>query len=375
MKQLFFATTAKGVEDILAGELQALGIGDATAESGGVRFSGDMASCYRANLWVRTASRILMKCAEFPSATPQELYDGARTIPWNDYLTPEMTLAVDCNLRDSAMTHSGFVALKTKDAIVDVIRDRCGRRPDVDTRDPDLRVNVHLSRNHCTVSLDTSGTPLDRRGYRLEKNVAPLRETLAAALLELSGWDCTIPLIDPMCGSGTIPIEAALKASRCAPGLLRQQFGFQRWPGFDRNLWKELVRDARSEVLETVPAPIIGHDISASAIAIARSNSMRADVEDMVTFSPCDIRSFTPPPPPGIILFNPPYGQRLGEEEALKALYKEIGDVMKQRCKGYTAYLFTGNLELAKYVGLKATRRIVLFNGPIECRLLKYELY
>jgi putative N6-adenine-specific DNA methylase len=375
MKQLFFATTAKGVEDVLAGELQALGIEDAVAESGGVRFSGDMASCYRANLWLRTASRILMKCAEFPSATPQELYDGVRTIPWNDYLTPEMTLAVDCNLRDSAMTHSGFVALKTKDAIVDVIRDRCGKRPDVDTRDPDLRVNVHLSRNHCTVSLDTSGTPLDRRGYRLEKNVAPLRETLAAALLELSGWDCTIPLIDPMCGSGTIPIEAALKASRCAPGLLRQQFGFQRWPGFDRNLWKELVKDARKEVLETVPAPIIGHDISPSAIGIARSNSMRADVEDMVTFSPCDIRSFTPPSPPGIILFNPPYGQRLGEEGALKSLYKEIGDVMKQRCKGYTAYLFTGNLELAKYVGLKATRRIVLFNGPIECRLLKYELY
>ncbi|ABQ28138.1 THUMP domain-containing class I SAM-dependent RNA methyltransferase [Geotalea uraniireducens] len=375
MKLFFFATTAKGVEDVLAEELRALGIEELSVESGGVRFNGDLATCYRTNLRLRTASRILMTLAEFPCDTPQSLYDGVRAIHWNDFLTPDMTLAVDCNLRDSAMTHSGFVALKTKDAIVDEIRDRCGSRPDVDTRDPDLRVNVHLFRNRCTVSLDTSGTPLDRRGYRLDRNVAPLRETLAAALLDLSGWDASVPLVDPMCGSGTIPIEAALKASRCAPGLLRQEFGFQRWPGFDRNKWKELVRAAREEVHETISVPIIGHDISAKAVEIARSNSMRADVGDMVQFSQGDIRNLAPPPAPGVILFNPPYGQRLGEEEELKVLYKEIGDVMKQRCKGYTAFLFTGNLELAKYVGLKATRRIVLFNGPIECRLLKYDLY
>ncbi len=375
MKPFFFATAAKGVEDVLAEELRTLEIAELSVESGGVRFGGDLAACYRANLRLRTASRILMTLAEFPCAAPRELYDGVRSIRWNDYLTPEMTLAVDCNLRDSDLTHSGFVALKTKDAIVDEIRDRCGRRPNVDSRDPDLRVNVHLFRNRCTVSLDTSGTPLDRRGYRLDRNAAPLKESLAAALLELSGWDTSVPLVDPMCGSGTIPIEAALKASRCAPGLLRQEFGFQRWPGFDRNLWKELVRAAREEVLDTISVPIIGQDISAKAVEIARSNSMRADVGDMVQFSQGDIRNLATPPAPGVILFNPPYGQRLGEEEELKVLYKEIGDVMKQRCKGYTAFLFTGNLELAKYVGLKATRRIVLFNGPIECRLLKYDLY
>ncbi len=223
----FFATTAKGIEEVLADELTVLGIAVAAVEAGGVRFTGDMNDCYRANLWLRTASRVLMPLAGFPCDTPQALYDGVRAISWYDLITPEMTLAVDCNLRDSAMTHSGFVALKTKDAIVDAIRDRFGSRPDVDTRDPDLRVNVHLVKNRCTVSLDTSGIPLDRRGYRLERNEAPLRETLAAALIMLSGWDGTVPLADPMCGSGTIPIEAALKAACRAPGILRAGFRLQ----------------------------------------------------------------------------------------------------------------------------------------------------
>jgi putative N6-adenine-specific DNA methylase len=373
--QEFFATTAKGVEEVLAAELEAIGICKCEIETGGVRFRGDLATAYRANLWLRTASRILMPLAEFPCDSPQSLYDGVRTIPWGRYLTPAMTMAVDCNLRDSAITHSGFAALKTKDAIVDEIRDLCGSRPNVDTRDPDLLVNVHLYRNRCTVSLDFSGTPLDRRGYRLERNEAPLRETLAAALIELSGWDGTVPLIDPMCGSGTIPIEAALKASRCAPGLLREGFGFQRWPGYDQSLWKVLVKEARSLALDELTVPIMGYDISSRAVEIARGNSMRADVADLVSFTHGDMAEFAPPAAPGILLFNPPYGQRLGDEETLKSLYKMIGDVMKQRYKGYTAYLFTGNLELAKHVGLKASRRIVLFNGPIECRLLKYELY
>lgn len=370
----FFATTAKGVEEVLAGEVRSLGLKVAAVESGGVRFTGDRAACYLANLWLRTANRVLMPLAEFSCDTPQSLYDGVRSIGWNRYLTPDMTLAVDCNLRDSALTHSGFVALKTKDAIVDEIRDRCGRRPNVDTRDPDLRVNVHLYRNRCTVSLDTSGTPLDRRGYRLARTEAPLRETLAAALVSLAGWDASLPLVDPMCGSGTILIEAALKASRRPPGLMRR-FGFHRWIDFDAPLWQRLVSEAREQQLDSLPVPISGYDVSANAVEIARQNCSRAGVERFVTFAQGDIRSLVPPPAPGILLFNPPYGQRLGEEEALKPFYREIGDVMKQRCKGYTAYLLAGSSELAKCVGLKASRRIVLFNGPIECRLLKYELY
>jgi putative N6-adenine-specific DNA methylase len=375
-QQQFFATTAKGVEEVLAAELVRLGVNDVVAEGGGVRFSGGMEAAYRANLWLRTASRVLMPLAEFACETPEDLYQGARTIPWNDYLTPAMTLAVDCNLRDSALTHSGFVALKTKDAIVDELRDRCGSRPNVDTKDPDLRVNVRLFRNRCTVSLDCSGAPLDRRGYRLDRHEAPLKENLAAALVELSGWDGSVPFLDPMCGTGTIAIEAALKALRVPPGLLRPAgFGFQRWPGFDKGLWARLVEEARQGMLTALPAPISGSDISHSAVAMAHENARRAGVGALITLGRGEIGELAPPPGPGVLIFNPPYGKRLGEEEALKPLYKEIGDVMKKRCKGYTAYLFTGNLELAKSVGLKASRRIVLYNGPIECRLLKYEMY
>lgn len=374
-QQQFFATTAKGVEEALAAELVRLEIPGVTQENGGVRFSGGLEAAYRANLWSRTASRILMPLAEFSCASPEELYQGVRTIGWTDYLTPAMTLAVDCNLRDSTLTHSGFVALKTKDAVVDELRDRLGTRPSVDTKDPDLRINVRLFKNRCTVSLDCSGTPLDRRGYRLERHEAPLKENLAAALIELSGWDGTTPFLDPMCGTGTIVIEAALKALRIPPGLLRSKFGFQRWPGFDAKLWRSLVDEARQGMLTELPAPILGSDISHSAVAMAHENARRAGVGDLISLGREELAELVPPPGPGTLIFNPPYGKRLGEEEALKPLYKQIGDTLKQRCKGYTAYLFTGNLELAKSVGLKASRRIVLFNGPIECRLLKYEMY
>ena len=374
-QQQFFATTAKGVEEVLAAELVRLGVSEVTPVGGGVRFAGGMEAAYRANLWLRSASRVLMPLAEFACETPEELYQGARAVPWTEYLTPSMTLAVDCNLRDSALTHSGFVALKTKDAIVDELRDRCGSRPNVDTKDPDLRVNVRLFRNRCTLSLDCSGTPLDRRGYRLDRHEAPLKENLAAALVELSGWDGSTPFLDPMCGTGTIAIEAALKALRIPPGLLRTGFGFQRWPGFDRGLWDRLVDEARQGMLSALPAPVLGSDISHSAVAMAHENARRAGVGGVLSLGRGEIAELSAPAGPGVLIFNPPYGKRLGEEEALKPLYKEIGDVMKKRCKGYTAYLFTGNLELAKSVGLKASRRIVLYNGPIECRLLKYEMY
>ena len=371
----FFATTAKGLEDILAEEFRQLGIAVTSVEKGGVRFLGDTAAWYRANLWLRTAQRILMPIAEFSCTTPQQLYDGVRSVNWPAYITPDMTFAVDGKLRDSALTHSGFVALKTKDAIADAMRDSCGRRPNVDTRDPDLRVNVHLFRNHCTVSLDTSGTGLDRRGYRMDTGEAPLRETLAAALVYLSGWDGKVPLVDPMCGSGTIPIEASLMASRRPPGLMRERYGFHRWPGFDRPLWSKLVREAKEQVAPNIPGAVFGQDVSARAIANACENSKKAGVDALVTFKKGDMLELTPPSPPGILVFNPPYGVRLGEIEVLQLLYKKIGDVLKQRCTGYTAYLLTGNPELSKWIGLKAARRVVLFNGPIECRLLKYELY
>jgi len=375
MELEFFATAAKGVEEVLADEILRLGVSGVVLEKGGVRFKGDMATCYRANLWLRTAHRILMPIAEFPCETPQHLYDGVRSVCWQDYLNPDITLAVTCNLRDSKITHSGFAALKTKDAIVDCIRDSFGRRPDVDTRTPGLLVNVHLVRNRCTISLDTSGVSLDKRGYRLDRNEAPLRETLAAAMIELSGWDGSAPLVDPMCGSGTIPVEAALKASRRAPGFSRPNFGFQRWPSFDPVQWSVVLQEAQEQVRHSLPVPILGYDLSGRSLELARQNAQRAGVGSLVAFGRAGVGEWVPPTSPGILLCNPPYGVRLGEEEALQSLYKKLGDTLKRSFTGYTAYVLTGNPRLASCIGLKPSRRIVLFNGAIECRLLKYELY
>lgn len=375
MSEKFFVTSARGLEELVAGELANLGISAARVEKGGVSFQGEMMDGCRACLWLRTASRVLLLLAEFPCSSPQELYDGVRGVDWNRYLLPEMTLAVDSVLRDSTMTHSGFVALKSKDAIVDAVRDRRGRRPSVDTRNPDLRVNVHLVKNRCSVSLDMAGEPLDRRGYRLDRNKAPLRENLAAALVAFSGWDGETPFYDPMCGSGTIVIEAALLASRTAPGLLRERFGFQSWPGHDPVAWRALLDEAGELRRRELGVRLRGLDRSPGAIDMARQNATRAGVQRLVSFTPGEFGTFSPASSPAMIIFNPPYGERMGEIEELAGLYRTMGDVLKQRCAGSTAFILCGNSELAKQVGLKATRRIPVWNGPLECRLMKYELY
>ncbi len=369
-----FTAVPRGAEEITAAELGRLGIQGAEVAKGGVAFTTGRAGLYRANLWLRTASRVLVRLAEFPCATPEELYHGVHAIAWHDLITPAMTLAVDCTLRDSALTHSKFVALKAKDAIVDRIREQRGSRPDVNPASPDVRINIHLAKNRCTVSLDSSGDPLDRRGYRLERTEAPLRETLAAAVIALTGWDGGIPLSDPMCGSGTIPIEAALLAGRVPPGL-RRSFGFQRWLDFDARLWDRLLNEAESGIQRLPVGLITGYDQDSRALVLAGRNAAKAGFEGQVHFFHAALEEFRPEGDTGVVIINPPYGMRLGEEDELRELYCRIGDILKQRCRGWTGYVLTGNLELAKYIGLKASRRFVLFNGPIECRLLRYELY
>ena len=369
-----FTAVPRGAEEITAAELGRLGIQGAEVAKGGVAFTTRRAGLYRANLWLRTASRVLVRLAEFPCATPEELYHGVHAIAWHDLITPAMTLAVDCTLRDSALTHSKFVVLKTKDAIVDRIREQRGSRPDVNPASPDVRINIHLAKNRCTVSLDSSGDPLDRRGYRLERTEAPLRETLAAAVIALTGWDGGIPLSDPMCGSGTIPIEAALLAGRVPPGL-RRSFGFQRWLDFDARLWDRLLNEAESGIQRLPVGLITGYDQDSRALVLAGRNAAKAGFEGQVHFFHAALEEFRPEGDTGVVIINPPYGMRLGEEDELRELYCRIGDILKQRCRGWTGYVLTGNLELAKYIGLKASRRFVLFNGPIECRLLRYELY
>ena len=378
-----FATVAKGIEPIVAKELEVLNAQKIQSTPGGVHFEGGLETLYRANLWLRTANRVLMPIAEFACPTPQALYANVRQIRWNEWMTPQQTLAVDCNCRDSQITHSHYAALKIKDAIVDQFRDETGTRPNVAPRHPDLQINAHIVKDHCVLSLDTSGARLHVRGYRSQATEAPLRETLAAAIVDLVGWDSEGTFIDPMCGSGTIVIEAALKAMNYAPGLLRcgnvasgkPEFGFQRWPGFDHKLWGRLVDEAKSQIHAELPGRILGYDISQEAIEIASHNAEIAGLDKHIRFARGDALNLNPPGNRGVIVCNLPYGERLGQLEELKSLYKHFGDVLKQRCVGYTAYLFTGNLKLAKSIGLRTAKRFTLYNGPIECRLLKYELF
>ncbi len=371
----YFATTAKGLEQVLTGELRALGLEVLGETTGGVAFKARPADSYRACLWLRTANRILQPIATFACHSTEMLYSAVHAIPWADHLSVAMTIAVDAKVRNSQLSHSRFVALKTKDAIVDKLRSQFGTRPNVDPGSPDLRINVHLANDRCTVSLDLSGDGLHRRGYRQDLTVAPLRETLAAGLIGLTGWDSATPFVDPMCGSGTLPLEAAMQATRRAPGLLGRSYGFERWPNLDRTLWKQLQAEAEEAVITEPVAAILGADRDNRALQTARSNALRTRLGDAVSWQRSDFGNLQPPQVPGTLLVNPPYGERLGDSQALISLYRSIGDSLKQRWTGWTAWVFTGNLELAKQIGLKASRRIVLYNGPIECRLLKYELY
>ena len=374
----FFATSAKGVESILAKELKELGVENLKTDSGGVHFEGSMETLYRANLWLRTANRVLMQLAVFPCPTPQVLYQNARQIRWNDWISAKQTLAVDCNCRNSAITYSHFAALKIKDAVVDHIRDSTGSRPNVNTRNPDIRVNAHIANDTCVLSLDASGDGLHMRGYRRQTTEAPIRETLAAAIVELADWNSEGFFIDPMCGSGTILIEAVLKALNCAPGLLRvgsRSFGFQHWRGFNRERWSEIVYEARKQVREKIPGRVLGYDLSRAAVAIARMNVSAAGLTNHIRLSRGDVLNLNPSGHTGVVACNLPFGERSGDVEALAPLYKGVGDILKQRCTGYKAYLFSGNLKLVKSIGLRPSRRFVLHNGPIECRLLEYELY
>ncbi|MEW6720101.1 MAG: THUMP domain-containing protein [Thermodesulfobacteriota bacterium] len=371
----FFATTFKGLEEVLAGELAALGGEEISIGTGSVSFSGDMTLCYRANLWLRSANRVVLLLSEFSAPTPAALYDGARKIPWHDLFPPERTIAVDATVRESGITHSHFAAQKTKDAVADGFREALGRRPDVNTASPDVRIVVRILRDAASVSLDTSGESLNRRGYRAHPTEASLKETLAAGLLLLAGWQGEEPLIDPACGAGTIPIEAALIAGDIAPGSMGRSFGFQRLHAFDRKRWEALLTEAKETARRAKPVRIEGSDVSPEAIAGAIRNAGNARVLERIQFSAKSVRFFSPGEGPGTILCNPPYGERLPGGAEAEAFYRELGEALKKRCRGWTAYILSGNPGLTRFLGLKASRKIPVMNGPIDCRLLRYELF
>jgi putative N6-adenine-specific DNA methylase len=371
----YFATTSKGLETVLSEEIRALGGEAVAAAPGGVSFSGDTGLGYRANLWLRTAHRVLLFLSGFPAATPEELYHGVKEVPWPEIFSVRKTIAVDATVRDSGITHSRYAAQKAKDAIADRFREKAGARPNVDLHAPDVRINVRIVRDECTLSLDLSGESLNRRGYRGDPEEAPLRETLAAGMVLLTGWDGKTPLLDPMCGAGTIPIEAALIATNTAPGLIGRSYGLRHLFGHDRKLWDGIVGDAGERVRRSGIPRIEGSDLSGTAVRSARKNARRAGVSDIVAFQERDIREFAPEGPPGIILCNPPYGVRMRKGTEAEPFYRALGEAFKKRCRGWTAYVLSGNPEVTQHIGLKASRRFPLMNGPIDCRLLKYELY
>jgi len=367
------AKTFEGLEEVLARELRDLGAEDIDLIKRGITFTGDKRLLYLANYNCRTALRILVPVSSFRASDENMLYDGVRAIPWEKFLDLSGKFAVDSVISYSPFSHSGFVTLKAKDAIVDRFRDRFGKRPDVDTIDPDLKVNVHLFREQCTVSIDSSGSSLHLRGYRREQTEAPLNEVLAAGLILLGGWDRKIPFLDPMCGSGTLLIEAALLAGKVPSGYYRPLFAFEKWKDFDRRLWERVKRECEEEIIEP-PGPIQGFDRDEKAVKACLSNIEEAGVEDFVKVDNIDFSTSSPPYPGGFLLTNPPYGERIKVDD-LKQFYKDMGDVLKQKYAGYTAWLLGYDIEAMKFVGLRPSRKIRVMNGPLECRLLKFELY
>ncbi len=376
----YFATTARGLEPLVAQELQQLGAEAVEPGFAGVRFAGDRALLYRVNLWGRIPFRVLLNLAERGCRDAQQLYGAVQTVDWASYLAPEQTFAVRATGKSRQLNHSHFTALQVKNAIVDQQRQQFGERSSIDTEDPDVRINVHISgdgpgrASRATISLDSTGESLHRRGYRPAMGQAPLKETLAAALLQLAAWTPDQPFLDPLCGSGTLPIEAARQALCIAPGLDRN-FAFERWPDFDAELWQQQREQAQQQRRNSLEAPIVGSDGDDEVIQQAQGNAERAEVEDCITLRQQALSDLTPPADHGIIICNPPYGERIGEAEALEPFYKQLGDVLKQRCQGWTAYVLCGNLALAKKIGLRPSRRIPVSNGGIDCRLLRYELY
>jgi putative N6-adenine-specific DNA methylase len=368
------AKTFFGLENVLAAELAELGAEQIEPGRRMCSFRGDQRLLYRANVACRTAVRVLKPIARFPADSPDALYRSTGRTHWLKHLSPDGTLAIDPVVHGGVFTNSLFAAQVAKDAIVDQVRRRTGRRPSVDLVDPELRINLHVDRNRVTVYLDSSGDSLHRRGYRTTAGEAPLNEVLAAGILKLTGWDAASPLADFMCGSGTIPIEAALVARRIAPGTIRRQFGYMRWKDFSKTTHEAVLAEARRQERPAVPFSIQGSDRDPRMIVLARENARRAGVDRDVAWHAEELSAVAPPAPGGTLVANPPYDERQKAPDVVE-LYRHLGDVLKHRWAGYTAFIFTGNLDAAKFIGLRPRERIRLFNGPIECRLLKFPIY
>ncbi len=374
-KSKILITCAKGIPPFLKQELLALGFPILSEAVAGVETEGTFDDTLKLNLYLRTAHRVLFVLKEFMANDADTLYREISRIPWEEHIAADGYLCVTSSVETPSIRDTRFASLKCKDAIVDRIKDKRGARPDSGPERDRSVVHLYWKDDHCIVYLDTSGESLSRRGYRKIPLAAPMQETLAAAVVLATGWQGRGNFINPMCGSGTLAIEAALIGLERAPGLLRSNFGFMHIRGYSEPLWRELREDARKRSKKDLPGRIIATDINPSAVEAAKKNAVTAGVEHLIEFSVCDYSASPVPEGGGMVVMNPEYGERMGEVAQLEVVYKGIGDFLKQKCEGYTGYVFTGSPALAKKVSLKPKRSIQFFNSGIECRLLEYDLY
>jgi putative N6-adenine-specific DNA methylase len=377
------AVVPPGLEEPAAAELTALGCESTERLSRAVRFHTNKAGYYRLHLQARLPFRILRELAHFPCRSRQELYAGVQAAienleHWQSWLAPDASLRVDATGSAPGLGHSHYSGLEVKNALVDLQRQQFGRRSSVDLDDPGRSFHLHLGGGQASLSLDGSGASLHRRGYRAAMGLAPLKENLAAGLIALTGWDGSVPLADPLCGSGTMLIEAARLALGRAPGLERA-FALERWPDFDPLLWQQELAAARGLAREQLAnsqplAPLLGMEQDAEVLAQARHNAAAAGVAPWIDLQVGDCRDFRPPQAPGILVCNPPYGERIGEADTLETLYADLGAMVKERCSGWTLWLLSGNPQLTSALRMKASRRIPISNGGIDCRWLRYEI-
>ncbi|MCF6365066.1 MAG: class I SAM-dependent RNA methyltransferase [Bacteroidales bacterium] len=368
------AKTFHGLEKILASELKKIGASEITILKRAVSFKGNLKVIYKANYLLRTALNVLLKIDSFKAQSSDILYEKAKKISWEKFLTLKETFVISNTVHSSFHKHSHFAGLKVKDAIVDYFTDKYKERPSVDTKNPDKKIHLHIKGDYCTLSIDTSGEALFKRGYRGDTDIAPLNEILAAGMVMMSDYKEIEYFYDPMCGSGTILIEAARIFMNIPSGFLRKKFGFQKFADYDYKVWNSIKREAEKQIKKEIPFKIIGTDINDKAITIARRNISNAGLRHFINIQTKDFINSRFEDKKGLIITNPPYDIRI-KSNNINKLYKETGDTLKQGFKGWTGYIFSGNPEAVKHIGLKPSQKINLYNGKIECKLLKYEIY
>ena len=367
------AKTQFGLEEVLATELRNIGATDVEVHNRAVSFTGDLRIMYKANLWLRTALKVLLPIEKFKAKNETQLYDGIKKIKWDDYLDKEGRFVIRTSLKSDFFNHSQYVSLKSKDAIADQFRDKYGIRPSVDLTHPDLSIDIHINKDEVTVSLDSSAESLHRRGYRTDSTLAPINEVTAAGMILLTGWNGEGNYVDPMCGSGTLLIEAAMIAKNMPPNLNRAQFGFERWKNYDPALFAQVREEAVAAIRES-KATIFGSDKTFKAIEISRENITRAGLDEDIKVSNKRFEEVKGPEGGGIMIINPPYGERLPIEE-IGAFYKMMGDQMKKEFDGYDVWVISSNIPALKMTGLAPSKKIMLYNGALECRFHKFEIY